>query len=220
MKTRKTISTISFNTPAFLRLKLEELRKAKIITVWFFISHQPEEDEKKAHIHLWILPSKTIQTDDLITEFYEKDPDPKQKIPLKCLSFQPCNSFADWYLYALHDPAYLLRKGQKRKYRYSDSDIVCSDRDELERLVSEIDMTEGSAIGRLLDALNDGISFTEYIKRGSVPLQQFSQYKAAWDFLVESGTFRNGRTTHSPLQENVNSETGEVLDSDKDESEP
>lgn len=197
MKTRKPITTISYNTDAYLKLKLEELRKAKIISVWFYIEHEPEEDEKKAHKHLWIMPAKTIQTDDIVDELIESDP--KNDKPLKCLHFQACNSFADWYLYSIHDKAYLMRKGQKRKHTYKPEQFVCSDKDELEQMVHEIDMTDYTAIGRMVNAIEQGETFSEYIRRGGVPVQLFKQYQAAWEFLVPTKTERNGRETHTPV---------------------
>lgn len=205
VKTRKPISTISYNTAEFLSLKLEELRKAKIISLWFWIEHQPEEDEKRAHKHLWILPAKTIQTDDIVEELIE--PVPGQK-PLKCLHFQS-SKFEDWYLYSIHDKTYLFKKGQIRLYSYSPDDIVCSDRDELDSLVHEIDMTDYSAMGRLVNAQEQGISFGEFVKRGGVPVQLFKQYQAAWDFLSGAGTERNGRETHTPFE--VDPTTGEII---------
>lgn len=204
MKTRKPITTISYNSESFLKLKLEELRKAKIISIWFFIEHQPEEDEKKAHKHLWVMPAKTIQTDDLVDELLE--PDPKHDKPLKCLHFQSCNSFSDWYLYSIHDPSYLMRKGQKRKYSYMPEQFVCSDRDELEEMVHEIDMTDYTAIGRMVNAIEQGESFSDYIRRGAVPVQLFKQYQAAWEFLVPTRTQRNGRETHTPVDSAVAAE--------------
>ena len=67
VRTTKPIATISFNSPDFLRTKLEELRDAGRISFWAFIEHKPEDDEggKKSHCHLYIEPSKMLQTDDL-----------------------------------------------------------------------------------------------------------------------------------------------------------
>ena len=190
MKTRKPISTISYNTPGFLECKLEELRRAKIISVWFFIIHQPEEDEKKEHIHLYIEPSKTIQTDDIKEELIEFDATSPSK-PRKCLSFRSSN-FADWYLYSIHNKDYLLKKGQKRRYSYLPEEIICSDSDELEFLISQIDMTEYSAFARLINAFNEGITFDEYFRRGSVPIQQIRQYMQAWELLQTQGYVDRG----------------------------
>ena len=208
MKTRKPITTISYNSDGFLRMKLEELRRAKVISIWFFINHQPEEDEKKAHKHVWILPAKTIQTDDIVDELLEPDLKHPDK-PLKCLHFQSCNSFADWYLYSLHDKSYLLRKGQRRAYSYTIDDMVCSDRDELDNFVKEIDMTDYTAMGRLIEAKDQGLTFNEYLRRGSVPVQLFNQYLKAWEYLDGNNTQRNGRSTHTPAYD---PSTGEVIE--------
>lgn len=207
MKTRKPITTISYNTDGYLQTKLEELRKAKIISIWFYINHQAEQDEKKPHKHLWIMPAKTIQTDDLYDALLEPDLQHLDKPPLKCLHFQSCNSFADWFLYSLHDKSYLLRKGQKRAFSYTIDDFVCSDRDELDEFVREIDMTDYSAMGRLTEAIDQGLSFDEYLRRGSVPVQLFNQYYRAWEYLTCGGTDRNGRSTHTPR---VDPDTGEI----------
>lgn len=209
MKTRKPITTISYNTDGYLKTKLEELRKAKVISIWFFVNHKAEEDEKKDHKHLWILPAKTIQTDDLYDELLEPDLQHLDKPPLKCLHFQSCNSFADWYLYSLHDKSYLLRKGQKRAYSYTIDDFVCSDRDELDEFVREIDMTDYSAMGRLTEAIDQGLSFDEYLRRGSVPVQLFNQYQKAWEYLTCGGTDRNGRSSHTPR---LDPDTGEIAE--------
>lgn len=193
MKTRMPISTISFNSPAFLALKLEELRKAKILSLWFFIRHEAEVDEKKAHIHVYAWPAKTIQTDDLVDELIE--PVPGEELPRKCLHWQN-SKFADWYLYSLHDEAYLATKGQVRQHHYSRDEIICSDPDELDRLVNEIDMTALTPMGRLVSATKEGISFKEFVMRGSVPMQMFKQYEAAWQLLTGAVIERAGRIGH------------------------
>ena len=116
MKTRLPIATITYNTDEYLQLKLNELIKARIISLWFYINHKAEDDEKKDHKHLYIVPAKTIQTDDLCDELIEYNGSDK---PLKCLRFVNSKSFSDWFMYVLHDEGYLLSKGQKRKYHYN-----------------------------------------------------------------------------------------------------
>ena len=208
MRTRKPISTISYNSSSFLTFKLEELRKAKIITLWFYITHQPEEDEKKEHKHLFIIPAKQIQTDELKDEFIEYDPNHPEK-PLKCLHF--VNSvFSDWFLYSVHDIDYLLKKGQTRKYHYKIEDFVCSDRDELDFMIGEIDLTSDTAFKSMISAIEEGITWLEYIKRGCVPPQQFKNFEAAWFTLTEGKVSRNGRTSHTPVT--IDQDTGEVIE--------
>lgn len=199
MKTRLPITTISYNTQPFLITKLEELRKAKVITCWFFVEHLAEVDEKKDHIHLYIRPAKDIQTDDLLDEFLELDMEHPDK-PLKCLSFRVCRSFGDWYLYVKHDPLYLAKKGQKRAYQYDRDAFVCCDEDELDYAISEIDMTEYSAMGRIIQGIRDGLTFQEFLNQGNVPIQQFIQWQRAWDTIAGNTFTRNGRETHTPKE--------------------
>lgn len=199
MKTRLPITTISYNTQPFLITKLEELRKAKVITCWFFIEHLAEVDEKKDHIHLYIRPAKDIQTDDLLDEFLELDLEHPDK-PLKCLSFRVCRSFGDWYLYVKHDPLYLAKKGQTRAYQYDRAAFVCCDEDELDYAISEIDMTEYSAMSRIVQGVRDGLTFQEFLMQGNVPVQQFIQFQRAWDTIAGNTFTRNGRETHTPKE--------------------
>lgn len=197
MKTRLAFSTISYNSPSFLRVKLEEMRVAHIITFWSFIVHQPEDDEggKRVHSHLWILPNKSVDTDSFFSEFLEPDPDHPQK-PFRCLSARSSKKFSDWYLYAIHDPAYLLSKGQSRRYRYSSSDVQSSDEDDLNRFIREIDLLDDSPYFRMVAAIREGITFSDYFRRGSVPIPQIRQFQYAWDMVMKSRTYRNGRLGH------------------------
>lgn len=198
MRTTKPIATISFNTPDYLRLKLEELRKAKLISVWHFIEHLPEDDEggNKKHIHLYIVPSKLIQTDDLTEHFLEYDPAKPDK-PKKCLLFRT-SKFGDWYMYAIHDKAYLAAKGQSRRYHYSYDDIMTSDDDELYRSVREIDLSHLTPLREIMQAVEDGLSFSEYLKQGRVPITQIYAYQRAYELFTLDETYRKDRVTHSP----------------------
>lgn len=201
MRTTKPITTISFNTADFLRLKLDELKKAKIISVWHFIEHLPEDDEggKKEHIHLYIEPSKLIQTDDLADYFLEFDPQKPDK-PRKCLLFRT-SKFGDWYMYVIHDKAYLAAKGQSRRYHYSYDDIVTSDPDELYRAVREIDLSHLTPLREIIQAVEDGLTFAEYLKQGRVPISQIYAYQRAYELIAFEGTYRNGRETHTPSED-------------------
>lgn len=140
MKTSKPISTISFNTPQYLRLKLDELLKCGKISFWAFIQHLPEDDEggKKEHIHLYVEPSKMLQTDDLKREFMEPNPSNPTK-PLGCISFIS-SKFGDWYMYGLHDKRYLASKGQSRKYHYHAEQMISPDEDDLNFKVKSINL--------------------------------------------------------------------------------
>lgn len=166
MKTSRAIATISFNTPEFLKLKLTELTQAKKISFWFFAYHKPEDDEggKKYHNHVYIFPSKMLQTDELKDEFIEYDPKNPEK-PLGCISFK-FSKFADAYLYFIHDKKYLAMKGQSRKYHYSHEDLITSDDDDLLAQARSIDMLSLSPYSDILDAQHQGFTFSEYFRRG------------------------------------------------------
>ena len=191
MRTTKPIATISFNSASYLKLKLDELKKAKIISVYHFIEHLPEDDEggKKKHIHLYIEPSKLIQTDDLAEHFLEFDADKPDK-PRKCLLFRT-SRFGDWYMYSIHDKAYLASKGQSRRYHYTYDDIVTSDPDELYRAFREIDLSHLTPLREIMQAVESGLSFSEYLKKGRVPIQQIHAYQKAFDLIAYDGTYRN-----------------------------
>lgn len=207
MRTTKPISTISYNSPEFLTLKLRELTRSGRLTFWAFISHKPEDDETggKKHIHLYIEPSKMLQTEDLRSELQEFDPLKPDK-PKGCISFQS-SKFDPWYLYILHDKRYLAQKGQSRVYQYEHGEIVTSDDDELLVKSKSIDLLSLSPYSDMLDAQLQGITWREYFSRGTVPLPQLKLFEAAWYLLLEDRTERNGRSGH----EVIDRETGELF---------
>lgn len=190
MRTTKPISTISFNTPEYLRQKLAELLKSGRISFWAFICHKPEDDEggKKEHCHVYIEPSKMLQTDDLKAELKEFDPTNPSK-PLGCISFNS-SKFDPWYLYGLHDKRYLASKGQARRYHYRHEDIVSSDDDDLTFKARSIDMVALSPYSDMEDAQKQGLTFSEYFARGTIPLPQLSLFEKAWQFLLANRTER------------------------------
>lgn len=213
MRTTKPISTISFNTPDFLRLKLGELLKCGRVSFWAFIVHKPEDDEggKKQHCHVYIEPSKMLQTDDLKHELLEFDPLFPDK-PKGCISFNS-SKFDPWYLYALHDKRYLSSKGQSRRFHYVHDDIISSDDDDLLCKSRSIDMVGLSPYADMEDAQLHGFTWAEYFSRGTVPLPQVVVFERAWNLLIQSRTDRAGRDGHSM---EIDSDTGEVLSSYKE----
>ena len=184
MRTTKPISTISFNTESYLQGILDTLVKSHKITAYHFIKHEPEEDEKKPHFHVWILPSKMIQTEDLREALKEFDPEHPDK-PLGCLPFESSN-FDNWYMYVLHDVRYLAQKGQSRKYHYSRHKVVTSDEDFLDEQVRQIDLLKLSPYQDMSEAMEHGVSWEEYFSRGTVPIPQVRQYQEAWFLLLDN----------------------------------
>lgn len=209
MRTTKPISTISFNTPDYLKLKLNELLKAGRISFWAFILHKPEDDEggQKEHCHVYVEPSKMLQTDELKSELNEYDPKHPDK-PRGCIPFQS-SKFDHWYLYALHDKRYLASKGQSRKYHYEHVNILNSDADNLTFKSRSIDLISLSPFADMEDAQKQGVTWAEYFSRGTVPLPQVAQFKIAWDLLIQARTERGGRDGH-PMD--IDLDTGEVIE--------
>ena len=208
MRTTKPIATISFNTPDFLKLKLNELLKAGRLSFWAFIVHKPEDDEggTKEHCHVYVEPSKMLQTDDLKAELKEFDPEHPEK-PRGCISFNS-SRFDPWYLYALHDKRYLASKGQSRRFHYTHDDIVASDYDDLLFKARSIDMVSLSPYADMEDAQRQGFSWAEYFARGTVPLPQVALVERAWNLLMQVRTERADREGH-PMD--VDPATGELL---------
>lgn len=201
------ITTISYNSFAFLRDVLEDLRRAKVISFWFFIVHQPEDDEKKVHIHVYIELSRTLQTDDLVENFVELDPSFPDK-PLGVMPFRS-SKFEPAYLYAIHDPDFLASRNQTRKYHYDRSQVVTSDDDMLDELVANIDRGKYNAYGDMRKAISKGETFVDFLSHYYVPMNQFNYFKTAFETLSKGGslTQRNGREGHEPVDLGLAKET-------------
>ena len=110
MRTSKEISTISYNTEAFLYDRLQELLRNKVISDYIYIKHLPDDDERKEHIHLWLKPNKLLDSMDI--QDFLKEIDPNNPKPLKVLDFKPSKS-DDWILYCQHYRPYLEYKCSK-----------------------------------------------------------------------------------------------------------
>lgn len=208
MRTTKPISTISYNSLSFLEVKLSELLKAGRISFWAFIPHLAEDDEGgcKDHIHVFVVPSKMLQTDDLKKELTEFDPRNPSK-PLGCISWRS-SKFDDWYMYGLHDSAYLVSKGQQRRHKYVHSSFFSSDSDELLFLARSIDRLSLSRYADMQDAILNGISWPEYFSRGTIPIQQVRCFQNAWELLQQNITVRREQVANG----DIDPHTGELLE--------
>ena len=205
MKTSKPFSTISYNSTEFLKIKLDELYNRHTIDFYAWVEHLPEEDENKAHKHLYIVPNGKIDSDQLLEFLQEFDPLHPDK-PLRCM--RPHSSkFADWYLYALHDTAYLASKGQARKYHYQQSEFMTADNDYFLEEIHTIDFAKLNRFASLRDAAQQGIPFEELLLGGSIPIQQTFAYRQAYDLMARFKTDRAARTGHQKVDPN----TGEIV---------
>lgn len=210
MKTSKPFSTISYNSPEFLSVKLNDLVNRRKISFWAYVHHLPEEDEKKPHKHLLIVPNGQINTDEVLLDYLiEFDPSKPDK-PLACVGVKS-SKFYDWYMYSIHDKDYLASKGQSRKYHYTRDDVVCSDTDILNEEIHQMDMSKLSKVKALNQAINDGVPFEELLARGQIPVQQVYAFRQTYELLQAYYTNRNGRTTH----QKIDPDTGEILNEDE-----
>lgn len=215
MQTSRPVSTISYNTPEYLRQRLEELRKAHKVSEWYYIQHEPEDDEggNKRHIHLYLVPSQRLQTDDLREYMQEIDLTHPGK-PLGCPVWR-ISKWADWYMYAIHDAPYLASKGQTRRYHYRMEDVTAWDETALAQQVREIDLTSLTRLQAMQDAITHGLSFVQFARSGGVPIQQVHQYEEMWRLLTIGDTLRRGSGAHEPpptIPQDAQSGQPEVID--------
>lgn len=199
MKTRKPIATISFNTKPFLLGKLKELVEGGILEYWQVIEHEPEPDEvsdeagHKKHWHVYMEPARQIQTTDLRTMFQE--PDPTNVKPLGCLQIVS-SKFADWYLYGLHDPAYLMSKKQSRVYTYEPEQMIASDDGDMQQKVASIDRGASNTYLTIREYQLAGRDFAEYMVGECIAVRDVPAHKKAWDEMLLHELNRNGRSGH------------------------
>ncbi len=209
MRTSKPFSMISYNTKDFLTEKLNELVQGGLIQFWAFIHHKAEEDEKKAHKHLYIIPQKLIDTQRIEKALQEIDLTDITAKPLGAI-FPQSSKFADWYLYGLHDRKYLASKGQKRMYSYNDSAFVVSCQDTFQELKNLIDYTQINRLSLIFEKVENGESLANIIKTSNIPLQLIGQVKQLYNIITSSfEVYRADRKTHTPK---IDPLTGEILD--------
>lgn len=196
MKTSKPFSTISYNSIPFLTTKLDEFLNQGIIYYYQFIYHYKEEDEAKDHIHLYVVPNGQRDTDFILNQLVEFDA-LNPLMPLRCLMPRKSNTYADWYLYSLHDARYLALKGQTRQYHYAIEDFIVSNADEFKELRDSIDYNKLFKNARFFEALERGVSLPDMVASGIIPAQQYQAYKSIAFDSFDSSLKRAG-TTHTP----------------------
>lgn len=183
MRTSKPISTISYNTPEFLRAKIEYWKSTGTIEYGMWIRHEPEADEKKAHYHVYLKPAQLIQTMNLENESMEFDPLNPEK-PLKMIGFR-ISKEDDWVLYGLHDASYLLEKGLEREHHYDIADIQSTDEDTLADILTHInDNRKGDITKRIIDLIQLGLTWQQICASGLIPLRYMTNAKTLYNGIV------------------------------------
>lgn len=180
MKTRRPISTISYNSDQFLISVLTDWLLDRKISWWCYINHVPDTDSGKNHKHIHIIPDTSFDTADLMHDLEELDPN--NILPLKCMPFQ-FSKWDDWYLYCLHDKYYLKYKGLVRNHFYRPEDFICSDEDFLNDKIHSVDVSAYSGYNDLINAYFRGQSFSDLVISGKIPLHRITQFATVWKAL-------------------------------------
>lgn len=131
MATQNPISTVSYNSEAFLKEKLDSWVEAHWIQAYMYIAHKGEDGDKD-HFHVRIEPNRRLDAMDLTAELQEWVDDNGKPIskdigkkPRGCRPWRPSKE-EDAVLYYLHDPDYLAikyqggEKGEKLPYTLDD----------------------------------------------------------------------------------------------------
>lgn len=193
MKTILPQTTISYNSEQFLVDTLDRLVKNKLISFYAFIRHEPETDELKPHIHLYIEPVNKIDTATFPDFFNELDIEHPDK-PLKILPLHTCRSWSNWMWYSLHDKSYLLSKGENRTYHYSIEDFQTNDYDDLINRFNDSPRPT-SEYEKIEQMLKEGFDIISIIRFLNVPVRYFALYEKAIRSLkndmTERGVYQN-----------------------------
>lgn len=214
VKTTKPISSISWNSLQYLVDRLEELRKAHLIAFWVLIQHHAEDDEKKDHIHFYIEPNRSIDTEELRENFIELVPNTK---PLGVNKFQK-SDFKNWLWYSVHDKAYLASKQQSRKYHYSVTDLISSNDEDLRQRIQENPRPESEQT-RAYELIKQGYSNEEIRQIMNTPLRNMFYISQALNRMRYDETNRGNRQpTSEETQNKVEAEqTSSAAEADCDE---
>ena len=179
MDTKREISFIGYNSEPFMRMLFDNLIRERKINFYAYIWHMPELDERKSHWHVYMEPNSKISTDDIVDRSEEYDP--TNELPLK-LKDARYSKWSDWYLYAVHDSAYLASKGLSKKYHYKREDVKTSDIDVYCEKLAHMKFDLYKRQQLIIEELEKGRSVSELLRVGMIAINQY-QY---WCKFVES----------------------------------
>ena len=169
MATQKPISTISYNTEAFLKEKLDTWVQQHIIQTYMYIRHKGEDGDKD-HTHVRLEPNKKLdpmELTDMLREF-EKG----SNKPLGVRPWRPSKE-EDWFLYVVHDKDYLnlkyggAEKGEKLPYDFHD--IVVPENYDLETAFIRAKAYLKHSSTNIATRIQQGESSTNLILQGENP---------------------------------------------------
>lgn len=220
MKTRRTISNVSYNTLAYFVAVVQNLVDRGIIEWCYWICHKAEDDELKDHIHFVLQPSASLETKALAKLFMELDPtNPK---PLGVTSkWMFTSSMDDWILYSSHDAGYLLSKGQVRKYHYEYKDFGSTDPDAFREDWNRVNRVAYSRLEVLASAVEEGTPFVALVQNGIIPIAQRAQYQMQYNelrrMLMESMTGRNTSHEQDMIHETIPDEFKQMTEEEAEQ---
>ena len=197
MKTRKPISTISYNTIDYLIMVLDQLYSDHVISYWQLIQHKAENDERKDHIHLFLVPNGQLDTMDLQLRFREIDPLYPEK-PLGCIDFRSSDP-DHWILYNQHFAPYLASKCESREFHYLREHFISSDEDTFDFYYHHAFYgSEWSKDNQIMQHLNSGGSPAELVSSGIISWKQSNALLSYMRLKYGYGDKldRNGRINH------------------------
>lgn len=196
MGTQRPLSTISYNSKEFLIMKLNELYQAHTINRWYFIEHKPEEDEKKNHFHVFMMPNKRVDMMELKEFFDESDPDHGK--PRCCIAFH-YSDLDEWMLYAIHYEPFLTYKHESRIYHYEAQEIEAFCELSLaDDFHHALHCSRFAQQNQMLTTIKDyRFCPADLILDGHIPLSMASQVNALTYMQTHyRGTYRDGRPNH------------------------
>ena len=186
MRTRNPLSTISYNSDQFISVHLDDLVRRGDLQYWAFVNHKAEDQEKRDHKHVFVLPNGLVDTNNLSPMFDELAADGQINT---CKLWLP-SKWGDWYLYALHDPGYLACKydnDRPKKYRYWDKDIIVSDPDIKQALMERINYTElmSPSFKLVREHASAGIPIKKFLELFPIKKSDLRYIKEIYDLYFE-----------------------------------
>ena len=141
-QSRSEIQLIGYLRRPALVKQLNALVKAGTIGHWWAVEHEPDEDTKKPHFHVRMVPplSRAVDWNKVVAGVTERVPD--EDLPRRLVASQKAvNDHAeDGLLYARHDRRYCDAKGlAKAHYDYPRADFLTDDGEWLDALWNAAD---------------------------------------------------------------------------------
>lgn len=199
MRTGKAVSNIAYHRPEVWSNTVNALRKAGVIGPCLWVAHKSEGNEKKDHIHLCLLGGYKSYNTDGLSSLFGIDVIDGQKASVTTL-WRTTKSLNDWILYAIHNPRYLIHKGESKQHTYDwgDVHITSGDEDTLQQLIVEAqDALEGlgdKTTMRLRALARMGLTWREVVVGGYVPMGQLMQARTAWRYILQDAQPGKGAT--------------------------